>query len=41
MDDGYEQCGNGGITIHEGGNEAEGCSIEGALASGYIHNYAK
>jgi hypothetical protein len=22
-------------------NEAEGCSIEGALASGYIHKYAK
>jgi hypothetical protein len=34
-------CGNGDIATHGGGNEAEGCSVEGALASGYIHKYAK
>jgi hypothetical protein len=32
---------DGDIAIHGGGNEVEGCSIEGALASGYIHKYAK
>jgi hypothetical protein len=33
--------GNGGIVIHGGQNEAEGCSIEEALASGYTYKYAK
>jgi hypothetical protein len=28
---------NGDIAINGGGNEAEGCYIERALASGYIH----
>jgi hypothetical protein len=35
------RCGNEGIAIHGGGNEAEVYLIEGALASGYIHKYAK
>jgi hypothetical protein len=34
-------CGNEGIAIHGGGIEAEGFSIKAALASGYIHKYAK
>jgi hypothetical protein len=36
-----ERCGNGDIAIYRGGNEAEGCSIGRALASGYIHKHAK
>jgi hypothetical protein len=37
----YTRCENGCIAIHGGGNEAEGCCIERALASGCIHKHAR